>query len=120
MGKEIGAVTIMAQSRSGSTGKSEKSTYRSSTAKNSKSTRSTSSSQKRTSGSGAKNRKKVSRREQRRAQQQNLTRSVVLACLGLFLIALVLVPGQSFWNTLRGWLFGVFGKIGRASCRERV
>ncbi len=99
----------MAQSRSGSTGKSGKSTYRSSTAKNSKSTRSTSSTPKRTSGSGAKNRKKVSRREQRRAQQQNLTRSVVLACLGLFLIALVLVPGQSFWNTLRGWLFGVFG-----------
>ena len=105
----------MAQSRSGSAGKSAKSnknTYRSSgSAKNSRSSKSSSSSKKRSSSSGSarSSGKKVSRREQRRAQQKNLTRSVVLACIGLFVMALVLVPGQSFWNTLRGWLFGVFG-----------
>ena len=42
--------------------------------------------------------------EQRRAQQQNLIRSVVLAGFGILAIALVLVPGQSFWNVLRSWL----------------
>ena len=44
----------------------------------------------------------MSRLEQRRAQQQNLIRSVVLAGFGILAIALVLVPGQSFWNILRG------------------
>ncbi|MFR4665687.1 MAG: DNA translocase FtsK [Subdoligranulum sp.] len=53
----------------------------------------------------------MSRLEQRRAQQQNLIRSVVLAGLGILAIALVLVPGQSFWNVLRSWLFGTFGVV---------
>ena len=29
----------------------------------------------------------------------------------LLAIALVLVPGQSFWNVLRSWLFGAFGVV---------
>ena len=29
----------------------------------------------------------------------------------LLAIALVLVPGQSFWNVLRSWLFGTFGVV---------
>ncbi len=53
----------------------------------------------------------MSRLEQRRAQQQNLIRSVVLAGLGILAIVLVLVPGQSFWNVLRSWLFGAFGVV---------
>ena len=55
--------------------------------------------------------KKPSRRAQRRAQNTNLVRSLVLAGLGLLIIALVLVPGQNFWSVLRGWMFGAFGIV---------
>ncbi|MEE0801912.1 MAG: DNA translocase FtsK [Gemmiger sp.] len=53
----------------------------------------------------------MSNRERRRAQRQNLTRSAVLAGLGILVVALVIVPGQSFWHTMRSWLFGSFGII---------
>ena len=35
--------------------------------------------------------------------------SVLLVGLGLLCVALVLVPGQNFWSTLRSWYFGIFG-----------
>lgn len=39
----------------------------------------------------------------------NLARSILLAGLGLLCVAMVLVPGQNMWKTLRGGLFGIFG-----------
>ena len=97
----------MARSSSAKNGKSSKNTYRASGSKSSKS--SSSGARHNSSASGSK--KRMSRLEQRRAQQQNLIRSVVLAGLGILAIALVLVPGQSFWNVLRSWLFGAFGVV---------
>ena len=99
----------MARSSSAKNGKSSKNTYRASGSKSSKS--SSSGTRHNSSASGSK--KRMSRLEQRRAQQQNLIRSVVLAGLGILAIALVLVPGpgQSFWNVLRSWLFGTFGVV---------
>ena len=97
----------MARSSSAKNGKSSKNTYRASGSKSSKS--SSSGARHNSSASGSK--KRMSRLEQRRAQQQNLIRSVVLAGLGILAIALVLVPGQSFWNVLRSWLFGTFGVV---------
>ena len=96
----------MAQSRSGS----GKSTYRSGTSRSGGSSKSTGkSSGKGRSGASGNKKKQTSRRAQRRAQSTNLLRSVMLAGFGLLIIALVLVPGQNFWNTLRSWLFGAFG-----------
>ena len=97
----------MARSSSAKNGKNSKNTYRASGSKSSKS--SSSGTRHNSSASGSK--KRMSRLEQRRAQQQNLIRSVVLAGLGILAIALVLVPGQSFWNVLRSWLFGTFGVV---------
>ena len=97
----------MARSSSAKNGKNSKNTYRASGSKSSKS--SSSGARHNSSASGSK--KRMSRLEQRRAQQQNLIRSVVLAGFGILAIALVLVPGQSFWNILRGWLFGTFGVV---------
>ena len=97
----------MARSSSAKNGKSSKNTYRASGSKSSKS--SSSGTRHNSSASGSK--KRMSRLEQRRAQQQNLIRSVVLAGFGILAIALVLVPGQSFWNVLRSWLFGTFGVV---------
>ena len=97
----------MARSSSAKNGKNSKNTYRASGSKSSKS--SSSGAKHNSSASGSK--KRMSRLEQRRAQQQNLIRSVVLAGFGILAIALVLVPGQSFWNILRGWLFGTFGVV---------
>jgi len=34
---------------------------------------------------------------------------ILLVGLGLLCVALVLVPGQNLWRTLRSWYFGVFG-----------
>ena len=48
-------------------------------------------------------------RAQRRAETPNLARSILLVGLGLLCVALVLVPGQNLWRTLRSWYFGVFG-----------
>lgn len=59
--------------------------------------------------SSAGHERQPSRRAQRRAQTPNLTRSVLLVGLGLLCVALVLVPGQNFWSTLRRWYFGIFG-----------
>ena len=98
----------MASSRSG------KSTYRSSSSSRS----SGSSKSKSKSGSRGKSskgrsssssRKQVSRRAQRRAETQYLGRSVLLAGLGVLVIALVLVRGQDFWLQMRNALFGIFG-----------
>lgn len=97
----------MARSSSAKNGKNSKNTYRASGSKSSKS--SSSGARHNSSASGSK--KRMSRLEQRRAQQQNLIRSVVLAGFGILAIALVLVPGQSFWNVLRSWLFGAFGVV---------
>ena len=97
----------MARSSSAKNGKNSKTTYR---ASGSKSSKSSSSGAKRSSASSS-SKKRMSKLEQRRAQQQNLIRSVVLAGFGILAIALVLVPGQSFWNVLRSWLFGAFGVV---------
>ena len=97
----------MAQSRSG-----KKSTKSSGTKKRSGSAKGTSRSNAgRTASarSSAGHDRQPSRRAQRRAQTPNLTRSVLLVGLGLLCVALVLVPGQNFWSTLRSWYFGIFG-----------
>ena len=97
----------MAQSRSG-----KKSTKSSGTKKRSGSAKGTSRSNAgRTASarSSAGHERQPSRRAQRRAQTPNLTRSVLLVGLGLLCVALVLVPGQNFWSTLRRWYFGIFG-----------
>ena len=93
----------MAQSRSS---KSKSSTSRSSSARgNSGNSR------------GGKNTKKTtskttnSRRAQRRQERLSVMWSIPLAGIGLLAIAMVLVPGQSVWNMLRGWLFGTFGVV---------
>ena len=75
----------MARSSSAKNGKNSKNTYRASGSKSSKS--SSSGARHNSSPSGSK--KRMSRLEQRRAQQQNLIRSVVLAGLGILAIALV-------------------------------
>ena len=95
----------MASSRSG------KSTYRSSSSsRSSGSSKSKSSkSSKGRSASSSSSRKQPSRRAQRRAETQYLGRSVLLAGLGLLVIALVLVRGQAFWLQMRNALFGTFG-----------
>ncbi len=91
----------MAQSRSGkSSNKRKTSTSRSS------SSRSRSSG---TRSSTSRSKKAMSRRAQRRAETPNLLRSVLLAGLGLLCVAMVLVPGQNIWKTMRGGLFGIFG-----------
>ncbi len=80
--------------------------------RSSKSSKKNSSTRSRSSSSGrsaASRKSQTSRRAKRREQNSTLVRSVVLAGLGLLAIALVLVPGQNGWNTLRGWLFGVCG-----------
>ena len=97
----------MAQSRSG-----KKNTKSSGTKKRSGSAKGTSRSNAgRTASarSSAGHERQPSRRAQRRAQTPNLTRSVLLVGLGLLCVALVLVPGQNFWSTLRSWYFGIFG-----------
>lgn len=55
--------------------------------------------------------KRVSKIEQRRAQQQNLVRSVVLFCLGILLFLLAIWKGESTWNLMHGWMHGVFGVL---------
>ena len=98
----------MAQSRSG-----KKSTKNSSGKKNTASSRgagrsSTGRSASARSGAASRSRQ-PSRRAQRRAETPNLARSILLVGLGLLCVALVLVPGQNLWRTLRSWYFGVFG-----------
>ena len=98
----------MAQSRSG-----KKSTKNSSGKKSTASSRgagrsSTGRSASARSGAASRSRQ-PSRRAQRRAETPNLARSILLVGLGLLCVALVLVPGQNLWRTLRSWYFGVFG-----------
>ena len=98
----------MAQSRSG-----KKSTKNSSGKKGTASSRSTGRSSTGRSASArssaASRSRQPSRRAQRRAETPNLARSILLVGLGLLCVALVLVPGQNLWRTLRSWYFGVFG-----------
>ena len=98
----------MAQSRSG-----KKSTKNSSGKKNTASSRGTGRSSTGRSASArssaASRSRQPSRRAQRRAETPNLARSILLVGLGLLCVALVLVPGQNLWRTLRSWYFGVFG-----------
>ena len=98
----------MAQSRSG-----KKSTKSSSGKKSTASSRSTGRSSTGRSASArsstASRSRQPSRRAQRRAETPNLARSILLVGLGLLCFALVLVPGQNLWRTLRSWYFGVFG-----------
>ena len=97
----------MASSRSG------KSTYRSSSSSRSSGSSKSKSSSRSSGGKGkspsSSARKQPSRRAQRRAETQYLGRSVLLAGLGVLVIALVLVRGQNFWLDMRNSLFGVFG-----------
>ncbi len=97
----------MASSRSG------KSTYRSSSSSRSSGSSKSKSSSRSSGGKGKSSsssaRKQPSRRAQRRAETQYLGRSVLLAGLGVLVIALVLVRGQNFWLDMRNSLFGVFG-----------
>lgn len=98
----------MAQSRSG-----KKSTKNSSGKKSTASSRSAGRSSTGRSASArssaASRSRQPSRRAQRRAETPNLARSILLVGLGLLCVALVLVPGQNLWRTLRSWYFGVFG-----------
>ena len=100
----------MAQSRSGkkstSGSGSKKRTSSSSRSGSSRSSAGRSSSSR--SASSARSRQ-ASSRAQRRAETPNLARSVLLVGLGLLCVALVLVPGQNVWRTLRSWYFGIFG-----------
>lgn len=91
----------MAQSRSRKTGSQKRSsTSRSSSSRSRSSSARSSSSRSKTA---------ASRRARRRAENPNLLRSVLLAGLGLLCVAMVLVPGQNIWKSMRGGLFGVFG-----------
>ena len=94
----------MAQSRSG-----KKSTKSSGTKKRSGSSSRSSSRSSSARGSASARSRQPSRRAQRRAETPNLARSVLLVGLGLLCVALVLVPGQNLWRTLRSWYFGIFG-----------
>ena len=59
--------------------------------------------------SGAKTTRSRSRRSQPDVAQ---SWSILLFCLGVVIIAMALVAGQSVWAMLRGVLFGVFGVSG--------
>lgn len=91
----------MAQSRSGKSSNRRKSSAGRSSSSRSRSTG--------TRSSASRGKKTPSRRAQRRAETPNLLPSVLLAGLGLLCVAMVLVPGQNFWKTMRGGLFGIFG-----------
>ena len=97
----------MAQSRSGK--KSAKSSGTKKRSGSAKGTARSSAGRTASARSSAGHDRQPSRRAQRRAQTPNLTRSVLLVGLGLLCVALVLVPGQNFWSTLRSWYFGIFG-----------
>ena len=104
----------MAQSRSGkSTGNKNRSSSSSKSKSRSSSSRSSTtyraSSGKSGQSSSSRSKAQASRRAQRRAETPNLARSILLAGLGLLCVAMVLVPGQNMWKTLRGGLFGIFG-----------
>ena len=104
----------MAQSRSGkSSGNKNRSSSSSKSKSRSSSSRSSTtyraSSGKSGQSSSSRSKAQVSRRAQRRAETPNLARSILLAGLGLLCVAMVLVPGQNMWKTLRGGLFGIFG-----------
>ena len=104
----------MAQSRSGkSSGNKNRSSSSSKSKSRSSSSRSSTtyraSSGKSSGKSSSRSKAQASRRAQRRAETPNLARSILLAGLGLLCVAMVLVPGQNMWKTLRGGLFGIFG-----------
>ena len=104
----------MAQSRSGkSSGNKNRSSSSSKSKSRSSSSRSPTtyraSSGKSGQSSSSRSKAQASRRAQRRAETPNLARSILLAGLGLLCVAMVLVPGQNMWKTLRGGLFGIFG-----------
>ena len=104
----------MAQSRSGkSSGNKNRSSSSSKSKSRSSSSRSSTtyraSSGKSGQSSSSRSKAQTSRRAQRRAETPNLARSILLAGLGLLCVAMVLVPGQNMWKTLRGGLFGIFG-----------
>ena len=106
----------MAQSRSGkSSGNKNRSSSSSKSKSRSSSSRSSTtyraSSGKSGKSSSSRSKAQASRRAQRRAETPNLARSILLAGLGLLCVAMVLVPGQNVWKTLRGDLFGVFGVL---------
>ena len=104
----------MAQSRSGkSSGNKNRSSSSSKSKSRSSSSRSSTtyraSSGKSGQSSSSRSKAQASSRAQRRAETPNLARSILLAGLGLLCVAMVLVPGQNMWKTLRGGLFGIFG-----------
>ena len=104
----------MAQSRSWkSSGNKNRSSSSSKSKSRSSSSRSSTtyraSSGKSGQSSSSRSKAQASRRAQRRAETPNLARSILLAGLGLLCVAMVLVPGQNMWKTLRCGLFGIFG-----------
>ena len=104
----------MAQSRSGkSSGNKNRSSSSSKSKSRSSSSRSSTTYRASSGKSGqsysSRSKAQASRRAQRRAETPNLARSILLAGLGLLCVAMVLVPGQNMWKTLRGGLFGIFG-----------
>ena len=46
--------------------------------------------------------------KERNTAKRQLT-AVVLFGLGILLAAIVFIPGENFWNIMRGFLFGMFG-----------
>ena len=104
----------MAQSRSGKSSGNKKRSSSSSKSKSRSSSSRSSTTYRASSGksgqsSSSRSKSQASRRAQRRAETPNLARSILLAGLGLLCVAMVLVPGQNMWKTLRGGLFGIFG-----------
>ncbi len=104
----------MAQSRSGKSSGNKKRSSSSSKSKGRSSSSRASTTYRAFSGksgksSSSRSKAQASRRAQRRAETPNLARSILLAGLGLLCVAMVLVPGQNMWKTLRGGLFGIFG-----------
>ena len=104
----------MAQSRSGKSSGNKKRSSSSSKSKSRSSSSRSSTTYRASSGksgqsSSSRSKAQASRRAQRRAETPNLARSILLAGLGLLCVAMVLVPGQNMWKTLRGGLFGIFG-----------
>ena len=59
--------------------------------------------------SRAKSGKSGSKRRSKKKKQEELTQSLILSGVGVLLIVMLFVPGESVWQMLRTALFGVFG-----------
>ena len=67
------------------------------------------------SKSSTKSKSSASRSSQRGAKAQPKPRlnpqikAILLCAVGVLLLALVIIPGGNFWNTMRSFMFGLFG-----------